>query len=86
LGMGAIVLNGAHVGAGAVIAAGAVVREGSTVPPMTLAVGVPATIKERPVPEVPRPNVANYLGLAEAYRDARDATVAPQAVERNEDG
>lgn len=86
LGMGAIVLNGAHVGAGAVVAAGAVVREGSWVPPMTLAVGVPATIKERPVPEVPRPNVANYLGLAESYRDARDVTDAVRAAERGEHG
>ena len=70
IGMGAVVLNGAHVGAGAVVAAGAVVREGTEVPPMTLAVGVPATVKQRPVPDVPRPNVANYLDLADAYRSA----------------
>ncbi len=80
IGMGAIVLNGAHVGAGAVVAAGAVVREGAEIPPMTLAVGVPAAVKERPVPDVPRPNVANYLGLADAYRSA---TVVPDPAARS---
>lgn len=68
IGMGAVVLNGARIGAGALVAAGAVVREGMEIPPMTLAVGVPAKVLDRPVPEVPRPNVANYLELAELYR------------------
>lgn len=68
IGMGAIVLNGARIGAGALVAAGAVVREGMEVPPMSLAVGVPAKVLDRPVPEVPRPNVANYRELAELYR------------------
>ena len=72
IGMGAIVLNGAVIGAGAVVAAGAVVREGMEVPPMTLAVGVPAKVLERPVPPVPRPNVANYRELAELYRTATE--------------
>jgi carbonic anhydrase/acetyltransferase-like protein (isoleucine patch superfamily) len=70
IGMGAIVLNGAVIGAGAVVAAGAVVREGTEVPPGTLAVGVPATVLDRPVPPVPRPNVANYAELAALYRAA----------------
>ena len=83
VGMGAIVLNGAHVGAGAVIAAGAVVREGAEVPPMTLAVGIPATVKEHPVPEVPRANVANYLDLADAYRSATQTTDATIRSERD---
>jgi hypothetical protein len=42
------------------------------VPPMSLAVGVPATVLDREVPPVPRPNVDSYLALAEAYRDARN--------------
>ena len=70
IGMGAVVLNGAEIGAGAVVAAGAVVREGVEIPPMTLAVGVPAKVLDRPVADVPRPNVANYLQLAELYRGA----------------
>jgi carbonic anhydrase/acetyltransferase-like protein (isoleucine patch superfamily) len=71
IGMGAIVLNGAVIGAGAVVAAGAVVREGMRVPAMSLAVGVPAKVLDRPVPAVPRPNVASYLELAAQYREAR---------------
>jgi carbonic anhydrase/acetyltransferase-like protein (isoleucine patch superfamily) len=73
IGIGAVVLNGARIGAGAVVAAGAVVLEGMEVPPRTLAVGVPAKVLDRPVPEVPRPNVANYLALAEAYRGSTQA-------------
>lgn len=72
IGMGAIVLNGARIGAGALIAAGAVVREGMEVPPMSLVVGVPAKVLDRPVPEVPRSNVANYLELATLYRAQAD--------------
>lgn len=67
IGMGAVVLNGAMIGAGAVIAAGAVVAPGTSVPPMTLAMGVPAKAIDRPVPDVPRPNVAGYRELAGWY-------------------
>ena len=70
IGMGAILLNGSRVGAGAVVAAGAVVREGQHVPAGTLAVGVPAQIREVELPPVPRRNVAGYMALAELYRDA----------------
>jgi carbonic anhydrase/acetyltransferase-like protein (isoleucine patch superfamily) len=73
VGMGAVVMNGAHVGAGALVAAGAVVTEGTVIPPMTLAVGVPAKVIDRPVPSVPRANVAGYLDLAERYREATPA-------------
>ena len=72
IGMGAVVLNGAVVGRGAVVGAGAIVREGMEIPPLTLAVGVPAKPLDRPVAEVPRPNVANYLELSELYRSALD--------------
>ncbi len=70
IGMGAVVLNGAVVGRGAVVAAGAVVTQGMHVPEMALVAGVPAKVLERPVPDVPRINVAAYLMLADAYRDA----------------
>lgn len=70
VGMGAIVLNGARIGRGAVVAAGAIVRKGMEVPAGTLAVGVPAKVLERPVPDVPRPNVANYVELATWYGEA----------------
>ncbi len=71
VGMGAIVMNGAHIGEGAVVGAGAVVTEGTVVPARGLAVGIPAKVLDRAVPDVPRPNVASYLELAEFYRSAR---------------
>lgn len=73
IGMGAVVMNGAVIGEGAVVGAGAVVTEGTQVPPRTIAVGVPAKVIEREVPPVPRPNVAGYVALAEAHREASDA-------------
>jgi carbonic anhydrase/acetyltransferase-like protein (isoleucine patch superfamily) len=73
VGMGSVVMNGAVVGEGAVIGAGAVITEGTVVPPRTIAVGVPARILEKDVPPVPRPNVAGYVSLAEAYREATPA-------------
>jgi carbonic anhydrase/acetyltransferase-like protein (isoleucine patch superfamily) len=73
VGMGAVVMNGAHLGAGSLVAAGAVVTEGTRIPPMALAVGVPAKPIDRPVPPVPRSNVAGYLDLAQRYREARPA-------------
>ena len=71
IGMGAVILNGATVGAGAVIAAGAVVAPGTTIPPLTLAMGVPAKVTDRPVPGVPRSNVAGYRELAQWYSSSR---------------
>lgn len=74
VGMGAVILNGATVGQGAVVAAGAVITEGTVIPARTLAVGVPGKVLERPVPDVPRHNVASYLELAAWYREAEEAT------------
>lgn len=42
IGMGAIVMDLAHIGQGSIIAAGAVVKENEIVPPFTLWAGVPA--------------------------------------------
>jgi carbonic anhydrase/acetyltransferase-like protein (isoleucine patch superfamily) len=46
IGMGAIVLQHARVGAGAMVAAGAVVAERQEIPPGVLAAGVPARAKK----------------------------------------
>jgi len=67
IGMGAVVLNGAIVGDRAVIGAGAVVTEGTVVPPDSVAVGVPARVRDLPLPPSPRPNVAGYRMLAGTY-------------------
>lgn len=70
VGMGAVVLNGARIGRGALIGAGAVVTQGTEVPAGAMALGVPARVVERPAPGPPYPNVAGYLMLSSAYRDA----------------
>ncbi|MFC4948979.1 gamma carbonic anhydrase family protein [Pseudonocardia sp. GCM10023141] len=43
---GSVVLNGSTVGAGAVVAAGAVVSPNAQIPPRTMALGVPARVRE----------------------------------------
>ena len=49
---GSVVLNGASVGEGAVVAAGAVVSPNATIPARTMALGVPARVREgHEVPE-----------------------------------
>ena len=45
IGLGARVLNNAHIGTGSIIAAGAVVPENTVVPPRTLWAGVPAKLR-----------------------------------------
>lgn len=42
IGMGAIVMDGAHIGSNSIVAAGAVVLEGTVVPPGSIFAGVPA--------------------------------------------
>ncbi len=50
IGSGSVVLNGVRIGAGSIVAAAALVPEGFEVPPGTLVVGVPATIKKTGLP------------------------------------
>jgi carbonic anhydrase/acetyltransferase-like protein (isoleucine patch superfamily) len=45
IGMGAILLNGAHVGAGSIVAAGTLLVEGQSVPPRSLVMGSPGKVK-----------------------------------------
>ncbi|MGK5091685.1 gamma carbonic anhydrase family protein [Deltaproteobacteria bacterium TL4] len=46
IGMGAIIMNEAHIGRGSIIGAGAVVLEKTIIPPFSLVVGSPAQIKK----------------------------------------
>ncbi|MER6998980.1 gamma carbonic anhydrase family protein [Streptomyces sp. NPDC000410] len=75
VGMGATVLNGAHIGAGSLIAAQALVPQGMRVPPGSLVAGVPAKVK-RELTEEEREgiklNAAMYLGLVKDHRAALD--------------
>jgi carbonic anhydrase/acetyltransferase-like protein (isoleucine patch superfamily) len=45
VGMGAILLNGAHVGTQSIVAAGTLVTEGMKVPPRSLVMGSPGKVK-----------------------------------------
>ena len=45
IGMGAILLNGAHVGVGSIVAAGTLIVEGQKVPPRSLVMGSPGKVK-----------------------------------------
>ena len=45
IGMGAILLNGAHVGRESIVAAGALVVEGMVIPPRSLVMGSPGKVK-----------------------------------------
>jgi carbonic anhydrase/acetyltransferase-like protein (isoleucine patch superfamily) len=71
VGMGAILLNGVHVGTGSVIGAGAVLPEGTRVPAGSLVLGVPGRIV-RPVDDELaariRSTCAHYVALARRHR------------------
>jgi carbonic anhydrase/acetyltransferase-like protein (isoleucine patch superfamily) len=45
IGMGAILLNGAHVGTGSIVAAGTLLVEGAQIPPRSLVMGSPGKVK-----------------------------------------
>jgi carbonic anhydrase/acetyltransferase-like protein (isoleucine patch superfamily) len=70
VGMGAVLLNGAHIGHGSLVAAGAVVLEATVVPPGSLVAGVPAKVR-RQLTEAEatglRANAASYVRLAQVY-------------------
>jgi carbonic anhydrase/acetyltransferase-like protein (isoleucine patch superfamily) len=73
IGMGATVLNGAHIGAGSLVAAQALVPQGMRVPPGSLVAGVPAKVKRELTDEereVIKLNAAGYLELAAQHRAA----------------
>ena len=71
VGIGAIVLSGARIGAEAIIGAGSVVLEGARIPPRTLAVGSPARVVRKITEQdlrYVRRWVAKYVRLAREYR------------------
>jgi carbonic anhydrase/acetyltransferase-like protein (isoleucine patch superfamily) len=81
--MGAILLNGVHVGSGSIIGAGAVCREGMKIPPNSLVLGVPGRVTRETTPEDRdriRRTVESYLDLQERHKRGEYATaIAPTA-------
>lgn len=73
VGMGAIVMNGAVIGTGSIVGAGAVVSEGVHIPPNSLVLGLPGTVR-RGTSDQERAavvlNAEHYVELARSYRQA----------------
>ncbi|MEE2767699.1 MAG: gamma carbonic anhydrase family protein [Actinomycetota bacterium] len=70
VGVGAVVLHQAVVGQGAIVGANAVVRNGQIVPPLSMALGVPAAIREGAV--APGENLVSaesYVERGPRFRD-----------------
>jgi carbonic anhydrase/acetyltransferase-like protein (isoleucine patch superfamily) len=71
IGMGAIVLDRAHIHQNSMVAAGAIVLEGFDVPEGMLVAGIPAKVKRALTEEEKefiRQSATNYIGYAQAYR------------------
>ncbi len=71
VGMGAILLNGTHVGTGSIIGAGAVCTENTVIPLHSLVLGVPAKVVKTLGPDATeriRDNARRYALLKEQYR------------------
>ena len=79
--MGAILLNGVHVGTGSIVGAGAMCPEGMKIPPNSLAIGIPArVVRETTDAERERikHTVESYLELQKRYLSER-STVSSRA-------
>lgn len=75
VGIGARALNGSHMSEGSWLAAGSILTEGKSIPPWTLAMGVPAKpVRELTEQEVryQSEGVDNYLQFGTAYARLED--------------
>lgn len=63
IGMGAILLNGVHVGTGSIVAAGTLLPEGTTIPPRSLVMGSPGKVKR----ELDAAAIAGIQAYADRY-------------------
>lgn len=79
IGMGAVILDGAQIGAESIVAAQSLIRVGFKVPPRTLVAGVPATVKReltaQELGEIQR-SAERYVAMAQTYRDRLRAAQA----------
>jgi carbonic anhydrase/acetyltransferase-like protein (isoleucine patch superfamily) len=63
VGMGAVILNGAHIGHGSIIAASALILEGAIIPPGSLVAGVPGKVRR----ELGEEGLISIRGYASHY-------------------
>jgi carbonic anhydrase/acetyltransferase-like protein (isoleucine patch superfamily) len=74
IGMGSIILNGAHIGAGSIIAAGTLIPERTVVEPGSLWMGSPGRFHRKLDPKDTESILRyanNYLGYKESYQRER---------------
>ncbi len=67
IGMGAILLNGAHIGTDSIVAAGTLVVEEMNVPPRSLVMGSPGKVK-RPLTDAEVESIQGYADRYVGYR------------------
>jgi carbonic anhydrase/acetyltransferase-like protein (isoleucine patch superfamily) len=67
IGMGAILLNGVHVGSGSIVAAGTLLVEGQKVPPRSLVMGSPGKVK-RLLTQSEIADIQRYADVYVGYR------------------
>ncbi len=79
IGMGAIIMDGARIGARSIVAAGSIVTKGTIVPPGSLVMGSPARI----IRELPLDEQKSIRGWAEKY--VRVAAEHRATLEANHD-
>lgn len=81
IGIGAIVLNDAHIGAGSIIAAGALIPEHTIIPPNSLVAGVPGKVRralgDKDLALI-RTYAANYLDYTQWYLSETATDVAAE--------
>ena len=76
IGMGAIIMDGARIGARSIVAAGSIVTKGSIIPPGSLVIGTPAkVVRKLPLDEQKsiRHWAEKYVCVAAEHRAALDA-------------
>lgn len=74
IGMGAVVLDQAHIGRGSIIGAGAVVPPHATIPPFSQVLGVPGKVVKTLAVETEQARIehaARYQALAQAYLEKK---------------
>lgn len=77
IGMGAILLNGAVIGSDSIVAAGSLVTEGTVIPPRSLVMGSPGTVR-RSLREEEVASILDYAARYVGYRlDYMDAPPSP---------
>jgi len=67
VGMGVLILNGATIGEDVILAAGSLITEGATIPPRSLVMGRPGTVK-RPLTDAEVASIRWYADNYVGYR------------------